>query len=56
MERFEAMVTGYSKLIEVLKSKYGPEKAGEAPKKTVRKAKSKVTKKTSSSVKPKKAD
>jgi hypothetical protein len=56
MERFEAMVTGYNKLIDVLKSKYEPEEALGASKGKVRKAKSKVTKKTSSRVKPKKAD
>ncbi len=44
MERFEAMVQGYNKLIDVLKSKYAPEKAAGASKGTVRRAKSKAAK------------
>ena len=46
MERFEAMVKGYNKLIDVLKSKYEPKKAGGVPKEETRQGKSKVTKKT----------
>ncbi|MHC4582046.1 MAG: hypothetical protein ACYS14_11365, partial [Planctomycetota bacterium] len=56
MERFEAMVTGYNKLIEVLKSKYEPEEARRASKERARKVKPKVTKKRSGPAKPKNAD
>jgi len=56
MERFEAMVKGYSKLIDVLKSKYEPEKADAASKEKTRQAKSKVAKKTNSPAKRKKQD
>ena len=53
---FEAMVKGYNKLIDVLKSKYEPEKAGGVSKEKVRKAKSKAPKKTNSSSERKKPD
>ncbi|MBC8217858.1 MAG: AAA family ATPase, partial [Planctomycetes bacterium] len=56
MERFEAMVKGYNKLIDVLKSKYDPEKAGSVPEEKTRQVKSKVTKKTNSPAERKKAD
>jgi len=56
MERFEAMVKGYNKLIDVLKSKYDPKKAGSVAKEKTRQVKSKVTKKTNSPAKRKKAD
>ena len=56
MERFEAMVKGYKKLIDVLKSKYEPEKEPLASKEKRRQVKAKVTKKTSSPAKPKKAN
>jgi hypothetical protein len=56
MERFEAMVKGYNKLIDVLKSKYDSKKVAGVPKEKVRQVKSKVTKKTNSPAKRKKAD
>jgi hypothetical protein len=57
MQRFEAMVKGYTKLIEVLKSKYKPEESDTASKEKVKQAKPKVTKrKTSSSSEQKKTD
>ena len=56
MERFEAMVKGYNKLIDVLKSKYEPEEAGGVSKEKVRKAKSKAPKKPNSSSERKKPD
>ena len=56
MERFEAMVKGYNKLIDVLKSKYDRGKAGSAAKEQTRKVKSKVTRKTNSPTQRKKAD
>ena len=56
MERFEVMVKGYNKLIDVLKSKYGPEKAGSVSKEKVRHVKSKMTKKPNSSSGQKKPD
>lgn len=49
MQRFEAMVKGYSKLIDVLKAKYEPKKTGAAVPKTTRQSKPKTPKKTSSS-------
>ncbi len=45
MERFEAMVRGYNKLIDVLKAKYEPEKAGGAPEERARRARSAKPKK-----------
>ena len=48
MERFEAMVKGYNKLIDVLKAKYEPEKAGSVSGEKAQRARSKTTKKTNS--------
>lgn len=56
MERFEAMVKGYNKLIDVLKSKYDPKKIAGVPKEKARQVKSKVTKKTNSPPERKKED
>jgi gas vesicle protein len=56
MERFEAMVKGYNKLIDVLKSKYKPEEPGSVSKEKTQRVKPKTPKKTKSPPGRKKAD